>query len=94
MNTLRLVVAGKYNANEEVVIIEPLFEDTWLESVATSVDAQPKQPEQDFADWHTMGELDYHEGRYDPPKGAADYLDYVQGQNDAWAAQNGRTLLR
>lgn len=92
MNAKRIVAVGRYNAKEEVVIVEPLFADTWNEGAADAVDAP--QPEQSMATPYTMGQLDYVDGIYNPPRAAADHMEYIKGYNDEWAEQNGRTLLR
>lgn len=67
-------------------------DDTWRELVANAIDATPD--EQDIADWHTLGQLDYADGLYNPPHSAAAFSDYIRGHNDAWAQANGRNLLR
>lgn len=38
MSNLRLVVVGRFCGNEEVVVVEPLFQDSWHEGAANAVD--------------------------------------------------------
>lgn len=69
-----------------------LLDDSWRELVANAIDATPD--EQDFADWYSLGQLDYSDSLYNPPANRPAFDDYLRGQNDAWAQANQRTLLR
>lgn len=46
-------------------------------------------------DAYKLGWHHYHAGKYEPPRGYTDGFEtYIRGYNQAWADENGRTLLR
>jgi hypothetical protein len=51
MSNLRLVVVGRFCRNEEVVVVEPLFADTWFDGAANSVDAVPVPPKRVYVNY-------------------------------------------
>lgn len=67
----------------------PIQDDQWREQVADAIDALPELSS------YEQGAQDYHAGVYCPPRGyTAGFERYLAGYNDAWAAENGKTLLR
>jgi len=98
MSNLRLVVAGRFMGGKEIVIVEPLFADTWESGVANAVDAPrvvTQAEAESCAGAYVMGEYDFTNGTYNPPHwNTPEYDAWARGYNDEWARSNGRTLLR
>lgn len=89
MSNLRLVVVGRFCGNEEVVVVEPLFQDSWHEGAANAVDAPPELSA------YERGKADCTTGTFTPPHWSSlTYDDFIRGWNDQWAKVNNRRLSR